>query len=69
MIQEALEELTANRTVIVIAHRLSTIKSCNKIVVLEKGNIKQIGTHEELISTPGIYSSLHYRTDHQQVPS
>ena len=49
-IQDALQELTKNRTTLVIAHRLSTIESSDKIVVLESGNIVEMGSHQNLIS-------------------
>ncbi|RYE07133.1 MAG: ATP-binding cassette domain-containing protein, partial [Sphingobacteriaceae bacterium] len=53
LVQEALEELMKNRTSIIIAHRLSTIREADKIIVLEKGKVKESGTHEELIKHEG----------------
>jgi subfamily B ATP-binding cassette protein MsbA len=58
MVQDALEKVMQNRTSIVIAHRLSTIQKADKIVVLDKGEIAEQGTHEELISQNGIYKKL-----------
>ena len=58
-IQKALEKLSAGRTVIAIAHRLSTILSADRIVVLESGNIKDIGTHAELLEKSGYYRRLY----------
>lgn len=59
LIQKATEELTKGRTSIVIAHRLSTIQSSDKIIVLEKGEIVEVGTHNELLLKNGYYKNLH----------
>ena len=59
MIQNAIEKMMINRTSIVIAHRLSTIQKADKIIVLDKGEIKEIGRHEELLRTEGHYAQLH----------
>ena len=61
-IQQALEKLTAGRTVIAIAHRLSTVLSADQIVVMDSGRIKEIGTHSELLEKSGYYRRLY---DHQ----
>ncbi|MFT7114103.1 MAG: ABC-type multidrug transport system fused ATPase/permease subunit [Candidatus Azotimanducaceae bacterium] len=59
LVQEALSELTKNRTSIVIAHRLSTIKSADRILVLENGEIIEQGNHDELLQMPnGVYKKL-----------
>jgi ATP-binding cassette, subfamily B, multidrug efflux pump len=59
LIQKAIEKLIAGRTSIVIAHRLSTIRKASKIIVLDKGEIKEMGTHDELIAHQGFYYKLH----------
>jgi len=57
-IQAALAELMEGRTTIIIAHRLSTIMKADKIVVMNKGGIVQVGTHKELIRKKGEYRKL-----------
>lgn len=59
LVQDALEKLMVGRTTFVIAHRLSTITGADKIVVMEKGKIKEIGTHHELLEKNGIYTRLY----------
>jgi ATP-binding cassette, subfamily B, bacterial MsbA len=58
-IQRALEVLSAGRTVIAIAHRLSTVLSADQIVVMDRGHIKEIGTHGELLQKSGYYRRLY----------
>lgn len=57
-IQQAIQELTGSRTIIVIAHRLSTVKQADQILVLEEGEIIESGTHKELLNTSSLYSQL-----------
>jgi len=59
LIQEAIDKLIAGRSSIVIAHRLSTIRKAHQIIVMDKGEIKEIGTHEELLALQGYYFKLH----------
>jgi len=59
LIQEAIDKLIAGRSSIVIAHRLSTIRKAHQIIVMDKGEIKEIGTHEELLERQGHYFRLH----------
>ncbi len=60
LIQKAIDTLIAGRTSIVIAHRLSTIRKANQIIVLDKGEIRETGTHEELLQKGGYYAGLHF---------
>lgn len=59
LIQHAIDKMIAGRTSIVIAHRLSTIRKAHKIIVLDKGELKEIGTHEELMANRGYYHQLY----------
>lgn len=59
LVQQALNNLMQGRTTLVIAHRLSTIRSADKIVVLDKGQIAEVGPHEELLARRGIYRKLY----------
>jgi len=59
LIQQAIRKLLQGRTSIVIAHRLSTIQRANKIIVMHKGEIREIGTHQELLALEGIYYKLY----------
>src|SRR5699024_7417913 len=57
-IQRSLSQISEDRTTIVIAHRLSTIRHADKIIVLDRGYLAEMGTHEKLISQNGIYQQL-----------
>lgn len=59
LVQKALEYLMQNRTSVVIAHRLSTVRKADKIVVMEKGEIIETGTHQELLQKEGVYKRLY----------
>ena len=59
LVQEALDRMMEGKTTIIIAHRLSTIRNSDVIVVMQNGKIVQQGTHDELVSTPGVYLTLY----------
>lgn len=70
LIQHAIEKLIAGRSAIIIAHRLSTIRKANKILVLDRGEVKEMGNHDELLKLKGYYSKLHemqFKKMHQPV--
>lgn len=72
LIQKAIDTLIAYRTSIVIAHRLSTIRKADKIIVLDKGVIMEMGTHDELLQSGGFYAQLHamqFEKQHAAQPS
>ena len=59
MIQKALKVISQNRTTFIIAHRLSTVKHADQLIVLNKGNIVEKGTHEELVKKDGLYAKMY----------
>ena len=59
LIEKAIDTMISGRTSIVIAHRLSTIRKAHKIIVLDKGELKEMGTHQELLALGGFYAKLH----------
>lgn len=61
LIQQALDEVMKGRTALVIAHRLSTIRDADKIIALEDGHIREVGSHQDLLSQGGLYSQLYER--------
>ena len=58
-VRDALSKMVAGRTSVIIAHRLSTIQQADKILVLHKGKLREMGTHQELLANRGIYWKLY----------
>ena len=54
-----LDAISSGRTMLIIAHRLSTVRRCDRIIVVDKGEIVESGTHEELVARGGIYQNLY----------
>jgi ATP-binding cassette subfamily B protein len=68
LVQEALERIMEQRTSLVIAHRLSTVLAADKIVVIDQGQVQEMGTHEQLLSGGGLYSGL-FETQFRDAPA
>jgi ATP-binding cassette subfamily B protein len=62
LIQQAIDKIIAGRTSIIIAHRLSTIRKADYIMVLDKGEIKEMGNHQELMDKKGAYYELYEKS-------
>ncbi|ELY29387.1 ABC transporter [Halogeometricum borinquense DSM 11551] len=58
LIQQSLREVTANRTTFVVAHNISTVRFADHILTIEKGELKEEGTHESLVTQDGLYTDL-----------
>jgi subfamily B ATP-binding cassette protein MsbA len=72
LIQNAIDKITKGRTSIIIAHRLATIENADKILVLEKGEVVEEGTHQELLAKKGFYTNLYetqFKQEQQSLPS
>ena len=59
IVQEAFKEVMKDKTSFIVAHRLQTIKECNKIIVMNNGQIIEFGTHDELLNKKGLYFDLY----------
>ena len=63
LVQDALQKLMRGRTTLVIAHRLSTIEHADRVVVMDRGQIVEQGTHQDLLLAGGAYAKLHHKGD------
>jgi subfamily B ATP-binding cassette protein MsbA len=61
LIQQALDQVMVGRTSLVIAHRLSTVRNADKIIAVDEGRIREVGSHDELLGRGGLYSQLYQR--------
>jgi ATP-binding cassette subfamily B protein len=69
-VRDALSRMVTGRTSVIIAHRLSTIQRADKIVVMHKGRVREIGTHQELLAERGIYWKLYQlQYKDQEIPA
>ena len=59
LVQQAIDELSRDRTVLVIAHRLSTIQNADQIAVFDQGEVVEVGKHDELLTRQGLYANLY----------